>query len=144
MKKIIITLAGVFAITFAAIADDKPIQFERLPLEAKNFINVNFQGVKVLYTVQDDDIIFPEYTVALDNGFKIQFTNGGALEKIESNGQAIPEGLIPYQIRDYVKVHYPDATFREYEAGRKSYEVKLSNRLELKFNKKFNLIEIDD
>ena len=144
MKKIILSLAGIFAMTFAAVADDKPIPFDKLPLEAKTFINVNFQNVKVLYTVQDNDLIFPEYTVALENGFKVQFTNGGALEKIESNGPAIAENLIPYQIRDYVKLHYPDATFKEYEIGKKSYEVKLSNRLDLTFNKKFQLIEIDD
>ena len=144
MKKIITVLAGVFAITLAAMAGDKPIPFDKLPVEAKNFINVNFQDVKVLYSTQDDDLISPEYNVALENGFKIQFTHGGSLEKIESNGPAIPEDLIPYQIRDYVKVHYPDATFREYEVSRKSYEVKLSNRLDLKFNKKFHLIEIDD
>ena len=47
-------------------------------------------------------------------------------------------------IKDYVKMHYPDAFFVEYEIGRKSYEVKLSNRLEIKFNRSFNVIEIDD
>jgi hypothetical protein len=65
------------------------------------------------------------------------------LEKIEAR-TGIPEGLIPLQIRDYVKIHYPDAIFVEYEIGKRSYDVKLSNRLEVKFNKNFNVIEIDD
>ncbi len=144
MKKITLMLACMLGIALAATAGDKPISFDKLPLEAKNFINVNFQNAKVLYSTVDDDFFRPDYNVSLDNGFRIQFTNSGALEKIESNTAAIPQDLIPYQIRDYVKVHYPDATFMEYEIGRKSYEVKLSNRLDLKFNKKFHLIEIDD
>ena len=79
----------------------------------------------------------------LANGVKIQFEHGGALEKIESRA-GISEEIIPVQIKDYVKLHYPEAVFVEYEVGKKSYEVKLSNRLELKFNKNFNIIEIDD
>ena len=83
------------------------------------------------------------YFLILVSGVRIQFEHSGALEKISSmNG--IPAELIPVQIRDYVKIHYPDAAFREYEIGRKSYEVKLSNRLELKFNRNFILVEIDD
>ena len=43
-----------------------------------------------------------------------------------------------------VKGYYPDAKILEYEVGRRSYEVKLSNRIELKFNTRFNVIEIDN
>lgn len=144
MKKMIIMLVCLSGMALAAMAQDKPISFDKLPLEAKNFINVTFQDVKVIYTAVDDDMIKPEYKVALENGFRIQFTNAGALEKIESTSVAIPDGIIPYQIIDYVKLHYPNATCVEYEVGRKGYEVKLSNRLELKFNRKFHVVEIDD
>ena len=43
-----------------------------------------------------------------------------------------------------VKATYPDAVITEYEIGRRHYEIKLSNRLELKFNRNFALVEIDD
>ena len=36
-----------------------------------------------------------------------------------------------------------DAYFVEYELTKKHYEVKLSNNLELKFSKNYNLMEID-
>lgn len=144
MKKFMIMLSCLFGMAVMATAEDKPISFDKLPLEAKNFINVTFQDVKVLYAAVDDDLIRPDYKVALENGFRIQFTNSGALEKIESTSAPIPEGIVPYQILDYVKLHYPSATCIEYEVGRKGYEVKLSNRLELKFNRKFHLVEIDD
>ena len=56
----------------------------------------------------------------------------------------MPDGVVPVQIADYVKTQYPDSVIKEYEVGKSTYEVKLSNRLELKFNSNFILIEIDD
>jgi hypothetical protein len=117
--------------------------YNQLPAPAQTFINANYPGEKISYATKDDDFILPDYNVMLANGVKIQFENSGALEKIESRA-GVPEELVPFQIRDYVKIHYPEAIFIEYEIGRRSYEVKLSNRLELKFNNNFQLIEVDD
>ena len=52
--------------------------------------------------------------------------------------------MVPVQIREYVERHYPNAVLVEYEVGRRNYEVTLSNRMELKFNSEFNVVEIDD
>jgi hypothetical protein len=143
MKKIFAIAAIALASLQIIKADDKPVTFAQLPASAQAFINTNYPDEKVSYATVDDDFILPDYHVMLANGVKLQFVNNGALEKIESRA-GIPEGLIPVQIRDYVKMHYPDAGFIGYEIGRKSYEVKLTNRLEIKFNRNFNVIEIDD
>lgn len=143
MKKIFAVAAIVLASLQIVKADDRPVTFSQLPVPAQTFINTNYPDEKISYATKDDDFILPDYNVMLANGVKIQFEHSGALEKIESRA-GIPVDLIPFQIRDYVKMHYPDAIFVEYEIGKRSYEVKLSNRLELKFNRNFNVIEIDD
>lgn len=143
MKKIFAVAAIVLASLQIVKADDRPVTFSQLPVPAQTFINTNYPDEKISYATKDDDFILPDYNVMLANGVKIQFEHSGALEKIESR-VGIPVELIPFQIRDYVKMHYPDAIFVEYEIGKRSYEVKLSNRLELKFNRNFNVIEIDD
>jgi hypothetical protein len=89
------------------------------------------------------ELIFPDYDIALANGVFIEFYNNGALEKIECR-DGVSTDIIPVAIVEFVRVRYPDAYFVEYKIDRKHYEVKLSNRLELKFNKNFNLLEIDD
>jgi len=143
MKRIFAIIAISMASLSIMKADDRPVTFAQLPAAAQAFINSNYPADKISYATVDDDLIRPDYNVVLVSGVRIQFEHSGALEKISSmNG--IPAELIPVQIRDYVKIHYPDAAFREYEIGRKSYEVKLSNRLELKFNRNFILVEIDD
>ena len=143
MKKIFAVAAIVLASLQIVKADDRPVTFSQLPVPAQTFINTNYPDEKISYATKDDDFILPDYNVMLANGVKIQFEHSGALEKIEARA-GIPVELIPFQIRDYVKMHYPDAIFVEYEIGKRSYEVKLSNRLELKFNRNFNVIEIDD
>lgn len=143
MKKIFAILALSMAVLTVAKAGDRPVTFNQLPAPAQTFINTNYPDDKISFATVDDDLIRPDYSVVLVSGVRIQFNNDGSLEKIESKA-GVPEGLIPVQIRDYVKLHYPDAFFYEYEIGRRSYEVKLSNRLELKFNRNFYLVEIDD
>ena len=143
MKKIFALITVVLASLQILNADDRPVTFNQLPAPAQAFITANYPDEKISYATKDDDFILPDYYVMLANGVKIQFEHSGALEKIEAR-TGVPEDLVPFQIRDYVKLHYPDAIFVEYEIGKRSYDVKISNRLEVKFNRNFNVIEIDD
>ncbi len=143
MKKIFTFVAIAIASISIAKADDRPVTFDRLPAAAQSFISSNFPAEKISYATVDDDFIMPDYTVMLANGTRIQFKNNGSLEAIESRA-GIPLELVPVQLKDYAALHYPDAVIIGYEIGKKTYEIKLSNRLELKFNRNFNLIEIDD
>jgi hypothetical protein len=144
MKRTLITLALVL-VTFAIVkADDRPVTFNQLPRAAQTFINTNYPDEKVAFATVDDDFIRPDYHVALVSGVMLQFEHGGSLEKIETRNGNIPAGIIPFQIIDMVKQYYPEAQITEYEIGKRSYEVKLSNRMEMKFNTKFQIIELDD
>ncbi len=42
-----------------------------------------------------------------------------------------------------MKTHHPDASVVKIEKERREYEAKLSDRVELTFDSKFNLIDID-
>ena len=144
MKRMFITIAIVLASVTIAKADDRPVTFELLPKAAQTFINTNFPKDKVSFATVDDDIIAPDYEVALVSGVMMQFRNDGSLESIKSRTGNIPAGIIPQQIINGVKGYYPDAMILEYDIDRLSYEVKLSNRMEIKFDRNFNIIEIDD
>ena len=143
MKKIALTLIGFAAFAAALSADDRPMAYENLPAPAKEYIQTNFPGEKTIMVTKDDDLIFADYTVMLSNGTKLEFEHSGALTQISSpNG--IPAELVPVSIRNYVQAHYPDAGYLNFEVGKRAYEVKLTNRMELKFNNNFHIIEIDD
>ena len=143
MKKILIFFAALFLSAAIMVADNKSIDVNRLPDAARTFINEHFSGVQILYATQEDDLFYPDYDVALANGVFLEFYNNGALEKIACK-DGVSSDFIPVSIQEFVKVRYPDAYFTEYKVDKKHYEVKLSNRLELKFNSRFALVEIDD
>lgn len=136
-------MISLAAFAAALSADDRPMAFEKLPVAAKEYIQTNFPGEKTTMVTKDDDLIFADYTVMLSNGIKLEFEHSGALTQISSpNG--IPAELVPVSIRNYVQTHYPDAGYLDFEIGKRTYEVKLTNRMELKFNNNFHIIEIDD
>ena len=143
MRKMFIFIAVLLASTAIAVADEKPIDVNSLPTPARDFLNSNFPGEKIIFATVEDELLYPDYNVVLSNGVSVEFYNDGALEKLECR-TGIPEVFVPIQIVEFVKVRYPDAYFIEYNLDRRHYEVKLSNRLELKFNKNFNLLKIDD
>ncbi len=144
MKRIFAILAAMTAFMSVAKADDRPVTYQQLPSAAQAFISQYYPEDKISYATKDDDLILPEYTVVLVSGVKIQFENNGRLDKIESKGNGVLAEIIPVQIREYVKQNYHNVKYVEYEVSRWSYDVKLSNGMELKFGTNFALIGIDD
>ena len=143
MKNLIAILIGFAGFAATLSADDRPISFDKLPSPAKVYIQTNFPGENTAFVAKDDDLLLAEYTVIMMNGTKIEFSHNGALSKISSS-DGIPAELIPESIREYVQKHYPGAGFVEFDIERRTYEVKLTNRMELKFSNNFHLIAVDD
>lgn len=144
MKKIFVTLAFVLASLTIMNADDRAVTFDQLPKKAQEFIKLYYPNEKVSYASVDDDLLAPDYQVALVGGVIIQFENSGLLDNIETRNGNIPAGIIPEKIISTAQEHFPDAIIIEYEVNRKSFEIKLSNRMEMKFDSLCNLVEIDD
>lgn len=131
-----------FACTSSA-GEDRPIAFDKLPAVAKEFIKNNFSGEKVALVTKDRDVVSADYDVTFASGIKLEFDSKGEVKKIESKVDGIDEKLIPEQIRSYVDDHFPGHRYWEYSVDRRGYEVELSNRMELKFNRNFELMEIE-
>lgn len=145
MRKLAVLLIGLSAM-FATVLradNDKVIQLNQLPAAAQQFIQQHFSGSKVLLVKMDKDIISRSYEVIFEEGSKIDFDSNGAWEEIDCRATAVPEAAIPSKIAKYVKANYPDASIRKIEKDTREYEVKLSNRVELSFDLKFKLIDID-
>ena len=57
---------------------------------------------------------------------------------------AVPQVLVPEAIAAYVQATFPNNVITKIDKERYGYEIELSNDMDLKFNKKGNLIGIDD
>ena len=146
MKKILLILVALFSVgALAAVADnDKLINKSQLPIAAQQFIDANFAGVDLMYAKEECNILFNSYEVRLANGVKLEFSNKGNWEEVDCQQNEVPAAIVPQPIKEYVDKNYPAEKILKIEKNRNDYEIKLSNRLELKFDKDFNLYDIDD
>ena len=146
MKKIILALAAIFSIgVFSASADnDKIINKNQLPAPAQQFINEHFSGIDLSYAKEERDILKKSYEVRLANGARLEFSDKGVWEEVDCQFGEVPAAIIPDAIKKYVSDNFAGEKIISIERNRYNYEVKLSNRLELKFDKDFNIYDIDD
>ena len=115
-----------------------------MPAAAQKFIKAHFPDSKISYAKIDDELVYKEYEVMFADGVKIEFNGDGEWKDVDCKFGAVPAAIIPKKIAGYVAKNYPDAKIIKIDRDRRDYEVSLSNRLELTFDMKFNLVEIDD
>ena len=57
---------------------------------------------------------------------------------------SVPAELIPIEIANYVKASFPNEDIIKIDKDHRDWEIELNNRLEIKFDKKFRVLEFDD
>lgn len=145
MKRLTFLLVCLFTLCATTLRADneKPIQVSQLPAAAQQFIKQHFADRKVALAKVETELMSKSYEVIFADGDHIDFDSKGNWEEIDCKSSAVPTSAIPAQIMKYVRENYPDTTVKKIGKDRREYEVKLSNRIELSFDLKFNLIDID-
>lgn len=145
MKKLVMMLVCMFAVHTMVMADnDKPIQVNQLPAKAQTFIKTYFKSQKVTLAKQESELFYKSYDVVFTNGEKVEFDKAGEWTEVQCRQSEVPAQIVPEAIKNYVKANYSDAKILQIERDKKEYEVKLSNRWEIKFDSKMRVIDIDD
>lgn len=147
MKKILLSLICTFAVLAvqAGRDDDRPIRIDRLPEKARTFIQKHFGGIKVALAKMESDFFEKSYEVIFVNGNKVEFYGDGDWKEIECKYTEVPDSAVPSFIRSYVRDNHAGRKIWKLEYGeeKKRYEVKLSDRLELTFDLKGNLVDLE-
>ena len=143
MKKIVVLFVSMLVLaTTASAGNDKPIQGSQLPQTAQQFIKKYFGDRKVAFAKEESDFR-KSYEIAFKNGDKIEFDRKGEWTDIDCKYSAVPAGIVPAQIVAYIAENYPDSQVVQIEKDSRSTEVKLDNRMEIKFDKQYRVIEMD-
>lgn len=147
MKRILETMLFALALLFASPASantdgGKAISPGKLPQAALHTINTHLPGRKIAIAKVESELFSKSYTVIFTNGEKIEFDGRGRWTEVKCKRSAVPASLVPAQIAQYIRANYPDCRILEIERD-DEYEVKLSNHVEVTFNKKFEVIDID-
>lgn len=139
MKKLMMILAGAALLATSAPAfagNDRPIAVGELPAVSQEFIKTHFAGVEVSFSKVDEELF--------DKDYKVEFAKNGEWKDVECKYGEVPAAIVPQQIRDYVTKNYPKNKIVAIDRDRRDYEVELDNGLDLKFDLKFRLIDIDN
>ncbi len=146
MKKIIVlTLALVICATNEMFADnDKSISLNELPAVSREFIATHFPNEKVAIAKIDRDLGEKTYEVIFAGSAKIEFLGKGDWREVDCQFTRVPDAVVPEQIKKYIEGLYADAYVVKIERDRRGYEVRLNTRLELEFDNRFNIVDIDD
>ena len=146
MKKVKLIVAALACLMISAVcfADGKFIPVDQLPQPVKTFVQTNFPEQSIIYAELETDAAGTTYEVKLNDGTELDFDKKGNWEKIDCKMVAVPAAFIPQEIAAFVKNSYPGALIVKIKKDRIGWEAETSNGLELKFNKKFQLVAIDD
>lgn len=144
MRKLVLLLACLFTLsTIAKADDDKPIQITQMSKTAQQLIKQHFSESKVALAKVENDFLNKSYEVIFTNGDKVEFDKKGNWKEVDCKHSFVPTAVVPMTIMQYITTNYPDTKILKIERDKKDYELKLSNRTELKFDLNFNLIDID-
>ena len=129
MKVGIAALLCLFVVSVNAVAsNDKPIEVSQLPQAAQQILKKDFGKMKVALAKMESGL----------------FDGKGNWTELICKYSQVPVRLIPQAIKKYVNENYPSAKVIEMERDRSEYDVKLSTGLEITFNKKFQVTDIDN
>ena len=146
MKKILVIILAVFSlgVVTAKADNDRVITKDALPAKAQQFVNAHFASVKISYIKEDRDIFDHNYEIVFADGSKVEFGRKGDWVDVDCRYNSVPQAIVPAAIQTYVKSNFPDVKIIEIERKRGNHEVKLSNKLELVFDKNLKIKGIDD
>lgn len=145
MKKLVVLLSVIMLTVGSMAARDRVYNTsEPLPEAARNMIKKHFPKLKVNHVKVDKDMFSTEYEAILSDGTEIDFDSKGEWDAIDRGNKAVPEALVLQPIREYVAKNYPGQKIVDIDKDHSSYEISLSNGLELKFDRAGNFKRIDD
>ena len=145
MKRLTILSVCLFILSGTVMADDgKPVLVDQLPVKAQQFIKQHFPEKEISFARVEKEFIGKKYDVFFVNGEKLEFDKNGLWKEVDCKLSAVPDAVIPQPIREYQSKQYPDAKTLKIERESKGYEVKLNNRLEIRFDAVFQVVDIDD
>jgi hypothetical protein len=145
MKRIFLSLVIAMLAVMPMLADnDKMIIREELPEKAQMFLTKHFDGVEVLYAKAERDMgIVTSYDVVLDGNVKVEFNRSGEWTSVDCEHSQVPNSVLPQGVLDYVSNKFAKAYVVEIERGLMGYDVKLSNDLDLDFDKNGKFLRVD-
>ena len=135
-------VAIALTLSLISCAKDEVIPVSELPAEMKAYISTHFPSNTILQVVKDVDGLTKTYDVLLSERISLEFNRQKEIIDIDSE-IALPNSVIPEQIRQYVTANYPTNVITDWELDDLNQQIQLDNGLNLEFTMNGDFIRID-
>ena len=135
-------VAIALTVSLISCAKDEVIPVSELPAEMKAYISTHFPSNTILQVVKDVDGLTKTYDVLLSERISLEFNRQKEIIDIDSE-IALPNSVIPEQIRQYVTANYPTNVITDWELDDRNQQIQLDNGLDLEFTMNGDFIRID-
>jgi len=136
------TLLSTVFLFLAACDKESIVGADGLPASAQTYITQHFPDHEILQVVKERDDLKTTFDVYLSGGYNLDFDKKGKILGIEGTSE-LPDSVVPEKILTYVRTNYPDYFILDWELDDRGQDVKLSNGMELQFDKSGNFLRID-
>ena len=85
-----------------------------------------------------------DYKIVYETGEEIEFDKQGNWKQFDCRTSQVPAALIPEKIKAHINATFPGTVIIDLDRDRRGYEVRLSNGMEVEYNRNFQAIEIGD
>lgn len=143
MKKMLMMAVCLILGVMAAKADERPILVTELPKDAQTFLKKNFPKEKDMQAFVDNGKFSTTYEVKFGNT-ELEFTAEGEWKEVECKYGAVPAAIVPKNVAAAVSEHFSGVAIVKIERDRRGYETKLANGMEMTFDSKGNLVDINE
>ena len=132
----------IIGTTYSMAGGGYVVGVQQLPSPAQEVITKCFADKQLLTILKERG----EYEVIFNTGEKIEFNKKGEWTEISCHTTQVPDILIPNPIKMRIMADFSNTRIVKIDRSRngKKYEVKLSNGLEVEFDKNFNVKKVDD
>ena len=135
MKKLILTLFAVVALSVTASAQIKQIKSTQLPAQARTTIRNAWNGAPIVDAWRNKQGRKVEYKVSVEDGSTIKFDASGRWIEMKSYG-GVPTKMLPQALLNHINKYYEGQQIVWVTKTPKRYQVQLTDGSKLEFNTK--------
>lgn len=145
IKILMLALLAVLQLTSCHSDDDEVVINQTdLPTAAQTFLSDYFNGLQVTRVEKDNENGSDRYDVYLADGTELEFDQSGAWTDVDCKNKAVPAAIVPEAIGKYVADNYASLKIVQIERENYGYDIELSNGLDIRFDRDYNVTRVGD
>ena len=143
MKKYLLLSIALLSVCIVK-AERLAVGYDELPAKARQFVTTYFTDAGIAGVAMNKDFMNNSYDLYFTDGRKVEFDKRGEWIEIDCVRSAVPTGIVPEKIVEFLKANNQDNYIVKIERDKNICKIKLDNGIKAEFDNKGVFIGYDD